>query len=181
MRLNFDPDLAVRDAIDVAWLAKLAVIVAVFAFATQQLRRRPWVGFAILWFALALLPTHSLLARLELANDRQLYLAMVGPALAIGVVLASMRARALGVAAAVGLGLILGFATFVRVSDYSTESRLWSATARASPGNARAWNNLGHALAAQGDADGARSAYEKALAIDPESPRARGNLDALRR
>jgi hypothetical protein len=100
MRLNFDPDLAVRDAIDGAWLAKLAAIVAVLAFGARQLRRRPWLGFAILWFALALLPTHSFLARLELANDRQLYLAMVGPALAIGVALASMRARALAVTAA---------------------------------------------------------------------------------
>ena len=181
MRLNFDPDLAVRDAIDVAWLAKLAAIVAVLAFGAQQLRRRPWLGFAILWFALALAPTHSFLARLELANDRQLYLAMVGPALAIGVALATMRAGALRVAAAVGVSAMLGFATFVRVGDYSSESRLWSATVRASPRNARAWNNLGYALAAQGDAAGARAAYEAALAIDPASPRARGNLDALRR
>jgi len=78
-------------------------------------------------------------------------------------------------------GLPFGFATFVRVGDYSSESRLWSATVRASPENARAWNNLGYALAAEGDVTGARAAYEKALAIEPSSPRARGNLDALPR
>ena len=181
LRVNFDPDLAVRDAIDVAWRAKLAAIVAVLAFGALQLRRRPWLGFAILWFALALLPTHSFLARLELANDRQLYLAMVGPALALGVAIAALPSRALAVTAAVALAGILGFATFVRVGDYSSESRLWSATVRASPENARAWNNLGYALAAEGDVTGARAAYEKALAIEPSSPRARGNLDALPR
>jgi len=67
------------------------------------------------------------------------------------------------------------------VGDYGSESRLWGATVLASPRNARAWNNLGYALAAEGDAAGARAAYEKALSIDPASPRARGNLDALQR
>jgi len=181
LRVNFDPDLAVRGALDAGWWTKLATIAAALAFAVLQLRRRPWLGFSILWFALAMLPTHSFLARLELANDRQLYLAMVGPALALGVGIAALPSRALAVTAAVALASILGFATFVRVGDYSSESRLWSATVRASPENARAWNNLGYALAAEGDVTGARAAYEKALAIEPSSPRARGNLDALPR
>jgi len=181
LRVNFDPDLAVRGALDAGWWTKFATIAAALAFAVLQLRRRPWLGFSILWFALALLPTHSFLARLELANDRQLYLAMVGPALALGVGIAALPSRALAVTAAVALASILGFATFVRVGDYSSESRLWSATVRASPENARAWNNLGYALAAEGDVTGARAAYEKALAIEPSSPRARGNLDALPR
>jgi len=74
---------------------------------------------------------------------------------------------------------VLGLATFVRVGDYASESRLWTATVRASPQNPRAWNNLGYALAREGDEAGARAAYERALAIDPTSPRPRGNLDAL--
>lgn len=179
LRVNFDPDLVARSAIDLQWWAALAAIAAFVAFAAMQLRRRPWLGFAMLWFALSLLPTHGILARLELANDRQLYFAMVGPALAAGVALASMRMRVLANGMAVALVLVLGIATFVRVGDYASEVRLWSATVRASPSNARAWNNLGFALAGEGDRAGARAAYERALAIDPESPRARGNLDAL--
>ena len=50
---------------------------------------------------------------------------------------------------------------------------------RASPGNARAWNNLGHAWQVAGDRKQARAAYEQALAIDPQHRKARGNLDAL--
>jgi len=50
---------------------------------------------------------------------------------------------------------------------------------RASPANARAWNNLGHAWQEAGDRDRARAAYERALAIDPQHRKARGNLDAL--
>jgi tetratricopeptide (TPR) repeat protein len=180
LRLNFDPDV-VAEPFAAAWWLELACIVAVLAAAIVQLRRRPWLSFAILWFAVALLPTHGVLARLELANDRQLYLAMLGPGLAAGVALASMRSRALAAGAAVALTGVLGIATFVRVSDYASESRLWTATVKANPANARAWNNLGYALAAEGDAAGARTAYERALALDPASPRPRANLDALRR
>jgi tetratricopeptide (TPR) repeat protein len=180
LRVNFDPDLAARP-FGLAWWVGLACIVAALGAAFGELRRRPWLGFAILWFALALVPTHGFLARLELANDRQLYLAMVGPALAVGVALASMAARAAANGAAAALAGALAIATFARVGDYASESRLWSATVGANPGNARAWNNLGYARAAEGDAAGARAAYERALALDPASPRPRGNLDALRR
>ena len=181
LRVNFDPDLAARETIDASWWIGLACIAAYLGLAIAQLRRRPWLAFSMLWLALALLPTHNVLARLELANDRQLHLAMAGPALAIGVALASMRARWIGNGLAAALVAALGLATFVRVGDYASEARLWGATVRASPANARAWNNLGYALAAEGDGAGARAAYERALALDPASPRARGNLDALER
>ena len=163
-------------------VAKLAAIVAVLAFAALQLRRRPWLGFAILWFALALLPTHSFLARLELANDRQLYLAMAGPALALGVAIACAACPR-----ACRYGRRSRLAVHPRLRDVRARGRLFERVpiveghrAR-EPANARAWNNLGYALAAEGDVTGARAAYEKALAIEPSSPRARGNLDALPR
>ena len=180
LRVSFDPDLVARP-FEPAWWARLACIALVLLAALVQLRRRPWLTFSIFWFALALLPTHGLLARLELANDRQLYLAMLGPGLAAGVVLASVRWRALADGIAFALAAMLAVATFVRVGDYASESRLWRATVSASPANARAWNNLGYARAAEGDIGGAKAAYEKALALDPSSPRPRGNLDALGR
>lgn len=180
LRVNFDPDLVARP-FEPAWWIELACIAAVLVTALVQFGRRPWLAFAILWFAIALLPTHGLLARLELANDRQLYLAMVGPGIAVGVVLASIGRRALANGTALALTAILAVATFVRAGDYTSESRLWRATVHANPMNARAWNNLGYALAAEGDAAGAKAAYERALALDPSSPRPRGNLDALRR
>ncbi len=93
LRLNFDPDLVARESIDGAWLAKVATLAALLALGIAQLRKRPWLGFGVLWFFLALAPTHGPLARYELANDRQLYLAIVGPALVAGVLLASWSAR----------------------------------------------------------------------------------------
>ena len=179
LRVNFDPGLVARDAIDAAWLAQAATLVALGILGCASLRRRPWLGFGILWFLLALLPTHGPLARYELANDRQLYLAIVGPALIVGVGLASWTARATASIALALLSLVLAAATFVRVTDYASETRLWEATVRAAPGNARAWNNLGHAYELAGDRDRAREAYRRALVIDPAHPKAASNLDAL--
>ena len=93
--------------------------------------------------------------------------------------LASWSARRAASVALAALAVVLGAATFVRVTDYASEVRLWEATVRASPGNARAWNNLGHAWQVAGDREQARAAYERALAIDPQHRKARGNLDAL--
>jgi tetratricopeptide (TPR) repeat protein len=177
LRLNFDPDLVAREAIDAAWLAKAGALAALVALGVARMRARPWL--AILWFALALAPTHGPLARYELANDRQLYLAIVGPALIVGVALASWSARAAANAALASLAILLGAATFVRVTDYASEARLWEATVRASPGNARAWNNLGYARQLEGDRVRARAGYERALAIDPGNRKARFNVDAL--
>jgi tetratricopeptide (TPR) repeat protein len=179
LRLNFDPDLVARESIDGAWLAKVGALAALLALGVAQLRKRPWLGFGVLWFFLALAPTHGPLARYELANDRQLYLAIVGPALIAGVLLASWSARRAASVALAALAVVLGAATFVRVTDYASEVRLWEATVRASPGNARAWNNLGHAWQVAGDREQARAAYEHALAIDPQHRKARGNLNAL--
>lgn len=181
LRVNFDPGLVARDAIDIAWLVQATVLVALAAVGVVQLRRRPWLGFGLLWFLLALAPTHGPLARYELANDRQLYLAIVGPALIAGVMLASWRARRAASMTFAVTALALAVATFVRVTDYASEVRLWSATVRAAPGNARAWNNLGHAHEVAGDLSRAREAYARALAIDPSHPKAATNLDALRR
>ncbi len=179
LRLSFDPDLGVRTAVDAVWFAELVAIVVVLGLAIVQLRRRPWLGFAILWFAVALAPVQGPLARYEIANDRQLHLALAGPAFAVGVALGSWRRARPAAIALAALAVVLGVATAARVGDYESEAKLWGATVRASPHNARAWNNLGYALEQDGDVAGARAAYERALAIDPANRKARGNLDNL--
>ena len=183
LRTNIDPQIDVT-AFTPLWWARAVVCVAALAFAFASLRRdrrgsvrRPLAGLAIAWFALVIAPTNSLVARFDLANDRQLYLALVGPALAIGVVAARWRAS---VALVAILASVLATATLLRNRDYATEIALWQATARASPARSRVFNNLGYALQQAGRADEAASAYRRALALDPHDYKARANLDWLR-
>ncbi len=170
---NIDPQVAA-----VPPIAGLAVVAAI-AVGCALLRVQPWYALALLWFFLHLAPTNSLLPRLDAVNDRQLYLASIGPLALAGLALSLMpRGR---VALAAALALVLALGTVLRNRDYRSEVALWTETARLSPGKARAFNNLGFALQQAGRPEEARAAYERALALDPEHIPARINLKLLDR
>ncbi len=170
---NIDPQVAA-----VPPIAGLAVVAAI-AVGCALLRVQPWYALALLWFFLHLAPTNSLLPRLDAVNDRQLYLASIGPLALAGLALSLMpRGR---VALAAALALVLAVGTVLRNRDYRSEVALWTETARLSPGKARAFNNLGFALQQAGRPEEARTAYERALALDPEHVPARINLQLLDR
>ena len=78
-------------------------------------------------------------------------------------------------AAAALLGLLF-VATWTRAGVYTSGKAIWSDTVRKNPNAWMAWNNLGNALADNGEADPAIAAYEKALALHPVFPDAESNL-----
>jgi tetratricopeptide (TPR) repeat protein len=152
-------------------------ILAAIAAGCALLRIQPWYALALLWFFLHLAPTNSILARADAVNDRQLYLASLGPLALAGLVLALMpRWRKVTL---VALAAVMGAATVARNLDYRSEVALWSDTVRKSPGSARAWNNLGYAHQLEGRREEARAAYLRALALDPDDLKARANLRLL--
>jgi tetratricopeptide (TPR) repeat protein len=182
--LNVDPDLAVA----ASWTPSLALQAALLAGAVAagfaNLRRRPWPAIAILWFFIHLLPTNSVLPRLDLANDRQLYLASAGFFLAAAVLLQRLLDRAPRrwvVNALVGIVLLgLGYATAQRNETYRSEVSFWEDAAKKSPHKARVFNNLGFVYYQAGRLDEAEQAYLRALELDPKHPRAYWNLENLR-
>jgi tetratricopeptide (TPR) repeat protein len=177
--LNIDPDLAVRTAWAPDLLAKGAALLALVTIGLRQWRRAPWLGFGLLWFFVHLLATNSFLPRTDVANDRALYLALLGPALLVAVgAYRCLPVRASTAVLAI-LALVLAGRTVLRDRDYRSEVALWEATAVGSPLKGRVWNNLGFARQQSGSLDGARAAYERAIAIDPDDYRARVNLGSL--
>jgi len=178
LRVNIDPDLAVPAALTSVLAVKALILLGLIALGFAALRRAPWTGVALLWLFLHLAPTNSVFPRVDLANDRVLYLALLGPAALISGALARFPMRPAAVLGAI-LCLALGARTALRNLDYRDEIALWTATVAASPGKARPWNNLGYAYAQAGDVEAARHAYRRALAIDPTHLRARYNLRRL--
>ena len=178
-RLNADPALPAAAGIDAAVLVHGLALVALIVTGVWAMRRQRTLGFALLWFFLWLAPTNSLLPRLDVVNDRQLYVALVGPAFGFARLVAQCRPPAWRAALVAALALGLGAATFARNRVYADELVFWADVARKSPHNARAFANLGHALALVCRTADARQALTVALQLDPGADRAAVNLQLL--
>jgi tetratricopeptide (TPR) repeat protein len=181
--MNIDPDLPVYSPGSPVPLPEALLLSALLAAGVVGLKHRSMAGFGILWFFLHLLPTNSFIPRLDVANDRQLYLASWGLFLAVASGADLLRGRRGGrwvPAVAAVLVIALGALTVSRNMVYRSEVALWEDTARKSPGKARAWNNLGYAYRQAGRFRDAESAYLRALRLDPGYELARWNLKALK-
>ncbi|MET0534585.1 MAG: tetratricopeptide repeat protein, partial [Steroidobacter sp.] len=143
----------------------------------------PLVGaFSVLWFLIWLTPTNSLLPRLDVANDRQLYLALMSPAWWLGVRLSVLyRAPpALAGAATMLILVTLICATSMRNRVYDTKVTFWQDTAECNPMSARAANTLGMAYATECKFEAAAHEFKRSIELDPTDFRASINLLLLR-
>jgi tetratricopeptide (TPR) repeat protein len=181
-RMNVDPDLPVITGMNISLLFGMVLIGAIVWIGWHNRRERPWLAFAILWFFLHLLPTNSIIARLDVANDRQLYLAAIGPFFAIGMAVEALARGSARRWAWAGTGLVLlalAVATMQRNEVYASAITFWEDTLEKSPRKARVANNLGFAYQQAGRIAEARLAYQQAIDLDPDYWRARINLEAL--
>lgn len=180
-RLNADPALPVIATWNWWVTVNVLVLASLVAAGFALLEKHRHLGYAILWFFLWLAPTNSLLPRLDVANDRQLYLALAGPAFLVAYGLAAMvKRRGAFVAVATVLCVVLAAATHVRNRVYADQVAFWEDVTTKSPWNARGFNNLGYALAVAHRDEEADAALVKALELDPEYVRAAVNLKLLR-
>ncbi len=182
-RVNIDPDLPVVSVLTMAVFLQAGALLAIAAIGLYNWQRRAWLAFAIFWFLLHLLPTNSLLPRLDVANDRQLYLASIGVFFAAGTGIAhwvhSAGRRRLAAAFSVMVLLALGAATAQRNQAYESAVALWEDAARKSPAKPRVANNLGYAYQQAKRPEEAVLAYRRAIELDADYWKARINLDAL--
>ncbi len=181
--LNIDPDLPVFTGGSPVLIPEALLLAALLAAGSFGLKKRSPAGFGILWFFLHLVPTNSFIPRLDVANERQLYLASWGLFVAVAAAGDLLRekwgARRVTAVATV-LVIALGAFTVSRNTAYRSEIALWEDSARKSPGKARAWNNLGYAYQQAGRGRDAEAAYLGALRLDPGYALARGNLRKLK-
>lgn len=190
---NFDPDLRVQHAPTASLLVVAMLLVALISGALWRAgRARDWMAGGLLLFFLFLLPGNGVVPRLDVANDRHLYLPLLGMIVAMACLVRplpgrtvqeaeSRRAFAAGPLALTLLVLVFAGATWLRNLDYLDDVALWQRTAAQSPQKSRVWNNLGTACRDAGDVVCASFAYQRAVALDPGNIRARSNLYFLTR
>ncbi len=180
-RLNADPIIATSSVWSPMFTLEVLVVAGVLALGTVSLRSRPALAFGVGWCALWLAPTNSLVARLDVANDRQLYLALIGPAWLVGHwVAASSVRRGPVMAGVIAASCLLGAATMARNRVYADEVRFWEDVVRKGPDNARALNNLGYAYALACRTGEADAAFVIAVDLAPGDAKSAANLTLLR-
>ncbi|HEX6691170.1 MAG TPA: hypothetical protein VF110_08505 [Burkholderiales bacterium] len=167
---NIDPALPTLTEWTDALRFQASLLLVLFLLGVTNIRQRPWIAFGILWFFLQLSPTNSIVPRLDVANDRQLYLACWGLFLGIAVQLHVPR-----IVTAILVGLF-AIASIARQLDYRSEIVLWESSVALAPWNARGHNNLGYAYQVAGRIEDARREYHAALLFDPRHAKARLNL-----
>ncbi|RZU38304.1 hypothetical protein EV700_2234 [Fluviicoccus keumensis] len=176
---NIDPDLPVpvtATAAHLWWGAGWLLSAGLAVWGT--LARRSWAAGGVLWFLLLLVPTNSLMPRLDVASDRHLYPALIGLAWSAAVLLQPWR----GGRVLLWLMLpLLAVALLIRNEDYRSATALWARTAEQSPSKSRVWNNLGIACQREGRPDCARAAFTEAWRLDPGNRKAGANLYFLER
>ncbi len=182
--LNIDPDLPVISEWTLLLFGEAIILAALIIAGVMNLKKHPWLSIGILWFFLNLIPSNSVIPRLDIANERHLYLSSWGLFLVIGILMSKFMnlihvRYSFKRIAIIMLILILVFFTVKRNFIYRSEVALWEDTVLKSPMKARVFNNLGYAYALDGRFKDARDAYTKALSLKPDYGLARNNLKRL--
>jgi tetratricopeptide (TPR) repeat protein len=181
-RLSIDPGLGLGPPSSAVLAVGCAVLALVLAMAVTQARRRPLVAFGASWFLLQAFLPYVLFPRMDVVNERHMYLASFGVFAAAGALWNELvqrwSHRAIIACSAAVLG-VLAVATARRNLDYRSPLALWESTVRASPLNPRAHNNLGLCYETDGNTSEARAAYARALDLEPRFESARRNLDRV--
>jgi tetratricopeptide (TPR) repeat protein len=170
------------------WPAGL-VVIGLLAGTGWALCKRPWLGFAGLWFFLILTPTSSFVPIKDPIFEHRMYLPLAGAltvlvAIGYGIVRRAESAfarrgssRAIVVALpVVGVATLLAVATVRRNAVYHSEVRVWQDVLSTYPQSPRATENHATAMLAEGRLSEARDALERAAEKLPNVARIQNAL-----
>ena len=156
-----------------AWLAVFFIVFLVGA-SVWALGKSRWMGFAGLWFFIALLPVSHIFPHHILMAEHFLYLPSFAFCLFAGIVFErALKGNRTKIAAWVFLILIVlaySARTIVRNRDWKDPLTLWQKTAETFPENAQARGSLGLEYFQKSRFDLAIRELEAAARIKPEKP-----------
>jgi len=159
------------------------VVLLLMVLAWGARKRFPHLALAFAVFLVALLPVSGLIPfayqQYSTVADRYLYLAMLGPALALGAVVT--RPMNYGIPCLLGVALgLLGYVSHAQVAywqnDFALNERILAVNRRSIPGN----NNLGITLLSSGKYEQAARCYRTILSALPGDYKANLNMGKLR-
>lgn len=146
----------------------LLIISGLLFAAVYFARRNPLFSFCTIWFFGNLIIESSVVA-LELVFEHRTYLpSMLVIFLAVIGVFRFIRPQWLAVGLLCVAAAVGSVWTYQRNSVWADDVTLWRDCVKKSPAKARAYTNLGSALARRGNFEEAAGNYQKALALKPD-------------
>lgn len=164
------------------FIAGLLLFVAAIAGVIVTRRHAPpLVPIGLALWIVAIVPTQSLVPKLDALAERPLTLALAGLLLAIAPLLARLpdRARRASLVGVVVAGALLGEATLARSRLYRSDLLLWQDAADRAPGKARPHLNYAMALIDAGRLEDAKRELRVAAGLDPFDARIARQLAGL--
>jgi len=125
------------------------------------------IAAGMAWTLMAIFPTSLLFVRPDPVADRLLYWPMVGIALMVSGLLASLANRRVTTTFAYGALVALAVLTWQRNALYRSEIALWEDAVAKNANHARARFNLGYAYELQGERAKAQVQYRAAFELQP--------------
>ncbi len=171
--LNLSPDYGRTPqwVLEYSWVYAIWLIPATVAILLACLPgRRTWLtaaGIFVAWLVPVLGFVPFAFQRISTVADRYLYLALLGPALALSWFLARHRSR-WAWAATGAILILLGVLSFRQASQWQDNDTLLAYTLHQNPQSATAGHNRGHLLALQGKHDEAITRYRRVLKSHPK-------------
>jgi tetratricopeptide (TPR) repeat protein len=185
MGQNLDYDYPVAGTLfEARAIISLLGYAGLWAAGLYAARRRPVLGFPVLWFLITLTPSSSVVPLDDVIFEHRVYLASAGFfALMTGGVfyMAGRLSRAAG-AAALMLALLclaLGGAAHARNAVWQDGVSLWEDVISKSPNKARGHNNLGDEYHKKGLFGEAEESYKRVLGLRPDLAEAWYNLGCV--
>ncbi len=180
INLTFDYDFPHASFLNgPVWWASLLLWLILLAAAWHSRRQQPPVlTFAIFWFLVILSPTNSILPRMDLLSERNLYLPSIGICWWAGMVVnglmkkkSAIRLAPVVTTAFLSITLCFGVLTFARNKHYLNDITLWQDTLKKSPNKSEVHYYLAMAHYLAGDTVGSRAELEQLSRKDPELAR----------
>jgi hypothetical protein len=154
-----------------------AVFVLISGVVFSRAKKSPWLAVGWAWFLVALAPYAGLVqVGAQATADRYMYLPLAGLAIsAAWGVPALLGEKAAAVAGAFCLCALM-ICSGLQLRWWQDGVSLFTRVVAVHPESATAHNNLGAALYAQGDIEGAAEEYRAGIALDPRHGEAHNNL-----
>jgi hypothetical protein len=170
------PDVVLNDRwLRWAWLVPLVIA----AWVVVRRRKRPWLLAASIVFIAPLLPVLGLMAfqmqHISTVADHYLYLAMLGPAVAMASILTRRRERHMAIACTLLFAAFM-FRSARQVMFWKDDQALCRHTLFVNPESWTAHTNLGQDLKEQGDPDASRAEFATAVEENPNWPMCQRDL-----